>query len=189
MITLGVIADTHIPDRARALPAAALEIFRRAGVDAILHAGDVVHPRVLQTLAAIAPVHAVRGNRDIYLLRRLPRRRQWQFDGITVGMCHGQGSLRQYLADKWHHFRRGVPFSRFERRALAAFPQANVVIFGHTHYPLCRWVGRQLLCNPGSPVHPIFPHIPPTVALLYVEAGQVWGELRPLENKTADFTD
>ncbi len=176
-MTLGVVADTHVPDRARSLPARVLDVFRQAHVHAILHAGDVVHPRVLHTLAAIAPVHAVRGNRDVYFLRSLPARWEGRFEGITVGMMHGHGTWRQYFADKWHHFRHGVPFSRFERRALAAFPHADVVVFGHTHYPVCRWVGARLLCNPGSPVRPIFRHLPPSVALLHIEKAQVWGEI------------
>ena len=182
MITIGVIADTHIPDRALAVPPQAMEIFRRAAVVAVLHAGDVVHPAVLQSLENLAPTYAVGGNRDWYFLGRLPSRRLLQFEGATVGMCHGHGSFFRYLGDKWEHFlRRDTPsFGRFARRALTAFPQADVVIFGHTHYPVCRWVGFQLLCNPGSPVAPVFPEVPPSVGLLHVEGARVWGELHLL---------
>ena len=177
MITLGVVADTHIPDRESHLPAQVLRVFQQANVAAILHAGDVIHPRVLDALATVAPVYAVRGNRDFYFLRHLPPRWEGRFEGVTVGMTHSHGTLRQYLADKWHHWRHGVPFARFEQRALAAFPQAGVVVFGHTHYPVCKWVGRQLLCNPGSPVHPIFPHVMPSVALLHIQGERVRGEV------------
>ena len=177
-LTVGVLADTHIPDRQRDLPPAVLNVFRSAGVTAILHAGDVIHPRVLIALEAIAPTYAVRGNRDIYFLHRLPLRRILTFAGVTVGMIHTHGTLWQYLTDKWEHLRRGVPFRRFEQRALAAFPEAGVVLFGHTHYPVCRWAGQQLLCNPGSPVRPIFRHLPPTVALLHFSTeGKVSGEM------------
>ena len=59
---IGVVADTHIPDRTRELPA---EIFDHLhGVDMILHAGDVSRQIVLDRLATIAPVIAVQGNRD-----------------------------------------------------------------------------------------------------------------------------
>jgi len=176
-VTLGVIADTHIPDRARRLPPRVQAVFRQAQVDAILHAGDVIHPRVLTALEAIAPVYAVRGNRDLYFLRRLPSRWEGRFEQVTVGLMHSHGSLQQYLADKWHHWRHGVPFARFEQRALAAFPRADVIVFGHTHYPVCKRVGRQLLCNPGSPVRPIFPHVAPSVALLHIDGERVWGEI------------
>ncbi len=178
---VGVLADTHVPDRASALPPQVLEVFRAAQVEAILHAGDVIHPRVLRALEDVAPTWAVRGNRDVYFLRQLPTRLETTFDHVHVGLIHGHGSLGQYLSDKWEHWRRGVPFARFERRALDAFPQADVVIFGHTHYPLCRWMGTRLLCNPGSPVRPIFPHLPPTVALLHIEGKRVWGEIVPLK--------
>lgn len=182
MITVGVIADTHVPDRARALPPEALEVFRQAKVAAILHAGDVIHPAVLAALEAIAPTYAVRGNRDWYFLRSLPPRLVLQFEEVKVGMCHGHGSFLRYVGDKWEHFRRGAPpFARFARRALAAFPQVDVVVFGHTHYPVCRWVGLQLLCNPGSPVVPALPNVPRAVGLLHIEGRAVWGELRVLD--------
>jgi len=181
VVTLGIIADTHIPDRAHALPPEALDVFRKARVTAILHAGDVIHASVLAALEAIAPTYAVRGNRDWYALRRLPPRRVLQFEGVTIGICHGHGTFLRYLGDKWAYFRRGAPsFARFARRALAAFPRADVVVFGHTHYPVCRRMGARLLCNPGSPVVPAFPEVPRAVGLLYVEGGRVWGELRLL---------
>ena len=182
MMTLGVIADTHIPDREPALPPAALEVFRRAQVDAILHAGDVVHPRVLRTLETLAPVYAVRGNRDLWLLPHLPSRWQQRWEGVSLGMCHSHGTLWQYLHDKWTHLVHGIPYKRFERRALAAFPQADVVVFGHIHRPVCRRVGWQLLCNPGSPTVPFPPSTTPaTVALLFLEEGRAWGQIVPLE--------
>ena len=64
MIRLGVISDTHIPDRARRLNERVIPVFREAGVSAILHAGDVSTPRVLKQLEEVAPVYATRGNRD-----------------------------------------------------------------------------------------------------------------------------
>lgn len=180
---LGVIADTHIPDRARRLPPRVTDIFRQAGVRAILHAGDLIHPRVMRELAALAPVYAVRGNRDIYLLRHLPKQRVLTLselsgtplpaeEDLTIGLIHGHGTLREYLHDKLTHFLRGVPFRRFAQRALDAFPQAQVVVFGHIHYPLNRVVEGRLLFNPGSPTVPIFKDLPPTVGLLYLAPGE-----------------
>ena len=64
MITLGVVADTHVPDRARQINPDLLRVLRQAQVQAILHAGDVCSQVVLDQLGQIAPVYAVRGNRD-----------------------------------------------------------------------------------------------------------------------------
>ena len=180
---IGVIADTHVPDRARSLPPQVEAIFRQAGVQVILHAGDLIHPRVLRQLEALAPTYAVRGNRDIYLLRHLPRQRVFTLSelsgqpippehDLTLGLIHGHGTLREYLHDKLTHFLRGVPFRRFEERALRAFPQAQVVIFGHIHFPVNRVIEGRLLFNPGSPTAPIFRGLPPTVGLLYLTPGQ-----------------
>ena len=82
MITLGVLADTHVPDRVTQLNRRVLEIFQRAEVNAILHAGDVSIPRVLEELKQVAPVHAVQGNRDIFYLRQLPMRIELNFEGV-----------------------------------------------------------------------------------------------------------
>lgn len=180
-LTLGVLADTHIPDRARDLPPEVLEIFREAGVGAILHAGDVVQGRVLTALEAVAPVYAVRGNRDVYFLRHLPKRWLLRCGPVTIGMVHSHGTLKEYLEDKVIHLLRGAPFARFERRAQRAFPQAQVVVFGHIHYPVNRRVGAQWLFNPGSPVAPIFKDLPPTVGLLHIDPqGKVHAEIAPL---------
>jgi len=72
-LTIGVISDTHVSARARALPAAVLD--RLSGSDIILHAGDLVELSVLATLQAIAPVLAVAGNCDgAEVVKELPNR-------------------------------------------------------------------------------------------------------------------
>src|ERR1700694_5389693 len=96
MVRLGVICDTHIPDRMRALPPAAFDALQ--GVDAILHAGDVCVQRVLDALGELAPVYAVRGNRDLAL--RLPLDRELTFEGVRLGLTHGHGSLLEYAREK-----------------------------------------------------------------------------------------
>ncbi|MCB2209497.1 metallophosphoesterase family protein [bacterium] len=63
-IWIGVIADTHIPDRVRDFPTGLLQQFRNAEVDLIVHAGDVSSWRAIRTLEEIAPVTIVQGNRD-----------------------------------------------------------------------------------------------------------------------------
>jgi len=90
MLTLGVVADTHVPDRARLLNPKVTDIFREAGVVAILHAGDICSPEILDQLGGIALVHAVQGNRDIWRLAHLPPQISLQFEGVNIGLTHGQ---------------------------------------------------------------------------------------------------
>ena len=179
MITLGVIADTHVPDRAHRLHPDVEPVFRAAGVRAILHAGDVSHPRLLRRLEEIAPVHAVRGNRDWWLLRQLPSRLTLSFGDVTIGMTHGHGDLRLYLSDKLNLLLRGAPtFDNFVHRALTTFTEVQVVVFGHIHHPINRWVDGVLLFNPGSPTRPVFSDLAPTVGLLHIhKGGKAEGEI------------
>ena len=72
--TIGVISDTHVPDRSQRLSPAIGRIFREEGVSAVLHAGDVAVPSVLEALGEYGPVIGVRGNRDWLLASRLPMR-------------------------------------------------------------------------------------------------------------------
>jgi putative phosphoesterase len=130
------LADTHIrAGGSRRLPAAAYEELRRA--DVILHAGDVLVPELLDELATFAPVHAVLGNNDVpELARVLPEAQLLTIDGVRVGMIHDSGA-------------RAGRAGRLRRR----FPDADVVVFGHSHMPLCEvGVDGQLLVNPGSPI-------------------------------------
>lgn len=129
-----ILSDTHIPGRARALPAPVYRALEEA--DAVLHAGDISASEVLDALAVFAPVHAVAGNVDPPDLReRLPRRRLLEIAGYRIGLIHGDGPDRA-----------GTP-----ERALAAFPEVDAVVFGHTHKPLNERRGATLLFNPGSP--------------------------------------
>jgi predicted phosphodiesterase len=67
MTILGVLADTHIPDRVPGLNPRVLKIFQQARVSEILHAGDVSIPQVLEELRQVAPVSVVQGNRDFFI--------------------------------------------------------------------------------------------------------------------------
>lgn len=178
-LTLGVIADTHIPDRARRLPEKVLAVFQQADVQTILHAGDVSVPNVLAQLASLAPVHAVRGNRDWWRLHHLPANLVLDFHGTKIGLTHGYGDLSLYLGDKLHLLLKGVPrFEVFERRALRTFTGVQVVVFGHIHHPVNRFVDGVLLFNPGSPCCPIPGGQAPTVGLLHIQSdGKVSGEI------------
>ena len=97
-----------------------------AGADAILHAGDVGRDHVLDGLGALAPVHAVRGNVDrAGAVRDLPDRLELELLGVTIVVIH-------------------------ERPAPSEVPDADVVVFGHSHQPIVEESGGRLWINPGS---------------------------------------
>ena len=131
---LAIIADTHLPRGARRIPDACLE--RLAAADAILHAGDLVAEEVLALLHGLGPpVHAVQGNVDEPALRmRLPRVTQIDAAGAAIVMLHDAGPADRRLA-------------RLRRR----FPDADAVVFGHSHIPLHEERDGFQIFNPGSP--------------------------------------
>ena len=183
MTILGVLADTHIPDRARRLNTHVIPLFRRAGVAAILHAGDVSIPRTLDLLREVAPVYAVRGNRDWFALGYLPLQLELTFDGIVIGLTHGHGRWWNYFADKVDYIFKGYQLESYQPRLLEAFPQAQVIIFGHTHRPINQWVAGKLVFNPGSAHIRGEKEIAPSVGLLHIPAGeQVRGEILLLDD-------
>jgi uncharacterized protein len=133
-VVLAVISDTHMPRHRRALPEACVERMRAA--DAILHAGDLMELTVLEELRALGPpVHAVYGNVDSVELRmRLPPARVVTAGGVKIAMIHDAGPKAGRLA-------------RMRRR----FPEADAVVFGHSHLPLHERDGEFQIFNPGSP--------------------------------------
>lgn len=126
-----MLADTHIPHRARALPEALRPHLESA--DEILHAGDLMDPAVLAELAAYAPTHAVRGNLDPPEAA-LPEVVELDLAGVRVAMIHDPGRKEGR-----------------RRRLARRFPEARVVVFGHSHIPLLEDEGGMMLLNPGSP--------------------------------------
>ncbi len=154
-----VVADTHIPRRAKALPGVLLSHLERA--DLILHAGDLMDVSLLEELESYAPTLAVRGNLDPPD-ERLPEAREFEFGGVRVAVIHDSGPKRG---------RR----KRMGRR----FPNARVVVFGHSHIPFLEEDGNLLLLNPGSPTdkrrQPEF-----TFAILRVEGGEASAEMTSL---------
>ncbi|MBS3983799.1 MAG: metallophosphoesterase [Dethiobacter sp.] len=135
---IGVISDTHIPARSRQLPPELFTLF--AGVELILHAGDVAEEYVLNELAAIAPVEAVAGNMDSRALHnRLGRKRILELAGYRIGLTHGDEG--------------GTDKQKTPQRVLQSFKEDRVdcIIFGHSHQPYHETIHGILLFNPGSP--------------------------------------
>jgi uncharacterized protein len=129
-----VLSDTHAPRRWRSCPPQVAGYLRDA--DLILHAGDVCAARVLDELAAYAPVRAVLGNNDgpDVAAWGAPDTLELELDGLPVAMIHDAGPAA------------GRP-ARMRRR----FPAAALVVFGHSHIPLDHTGDGQRIFNPGSP--------------------------------------
>jgi uncharacterized protein len=129
-----VLADTHLRSDLSRLPAAVWDAVEE--VDVVLHAGDVVTGDLLDALRRRRPVHAVLGNNDRDLVGRLPDRLTVELGGVRVAMVHDSGA-------------RGGR----ERRMRRWFPEADVVVFGHSHEPVdAEGEDGQRLFNPGSAV-------------------------------------
>src|SRR6266699_5473574 len=124
-------------------------------VDHILHAGDVGSPQILIELEALAPVTAVYGNTDGSELRsRLPQVAELELDGFAIVVTHGD-QLGSPTPAKLH----------------AAFPRAEVIVYGHTHRPLLELVDRTVtVMNPGGAGAARF-GLRPSVGILELEPG------------------
>ena len=157
-VRVAVLADTHLRTGLDGLPARARAEVETA--DVVLHAGDVVSTDLLDELPE--PWHAVLGNNDKGRLD-VPEQLVLDLAGTRVALVHDSGPTK------------GRP-SRMARR----FPDADVVVFGHSHAPLVeRAADGPLLVNPGSPTHrrrqPVH-----TVARLVLGDGPVVAEIVPV---------
>jgi putative phosphoesterase len=134
-VRLVILADTHVPPRAKDLPAEVWAAVERA--DAVLHAGDWVDVALLDTLERrAARVIGVYGNNDGPPLRaRLPEVARATLGGVRFAMVHETGAKQGR-----------------ERRMAAAYPDVDVLVFGHSHIPWDTTAESGLrLLNPGSP--------------------------------------
>jgi putative phosphoesterase len=131
---LAVISDTHLPRRARALPDACIDRLR--GADLIIHAGDLTTLSALEELRGYGDVVAVHGNvDDAQAVAVLPAELELDAGGCRLAVIHDGGRSTGRLA-----------------RLRRSFPDADAVIFGHSHIP---WHERDSdgfqIFNPGSP--------------------------------------
>jgi putative phosphoesterase len=124
---IGLISDTHGRLRSQVF-----EVFD--GVDRILHAGDIGPPDLLTELEAIAPVTAVRGNTDGFDVSHVaPPEVELELGGKAVVVVHGDAL--------------GSPTPSGLRQA---YPDADLVVYGHTHRPLVDRSAVPLVVNPGA---------------------------------------
>ena len=145
---LGIISDTHGKLRPEVF-----DVF--SDVQHILHAGDVGEGDILLELEALAPVTAVYGNVDGSEVRsRLPQVASLELEGFMITVTHGD-QFGSPTPAKLH----------------AAFPDAEIIVFGHTHKQLLELVDRTVtIMNPGSAGAPRF-NLKPSVGIMELEPG------------------
>ncbi|MBO0703304.1 MAG: YfcE family phosphodiesterase [Candidatus Dormibacteraeota bacterium] len=153
MLRLGVVADTHCPEFLDRLPPSLPRALQ--GVDLILHAGDVGGEgggETLRELERIAPVVAVRGDHDAGL-EALPTMREFLVSGCRIGLVHGNhGHLYEEPLTFLATITLGLvaPLPGHAGWLRAQFPNADLVVSGHTHRPMFDASARPVLFNPGA---------------------------------------
>jgi len=130
-IRAGILSDTHLSQPDDVFTRLAERCFN--GCDVIIHAGDLTDSRVLDVFAG-RKVFAVHGNMcDAGSFQALPQETVFKLGGFTVGLTHGAHLGADIELGLW-----------------SLFPEADCMIYGHTHRPVCHTQGGTLIINPGS---------------------------------------
>lgn len=172
---IGVLADTHIPDKLNALPARVLELF--STVEIVLHAGDISSLELLQELQEkVSLTFPVYGENDPPEVRRLLQDSQvLEFGGRRIGLIHGHSQKRR----GWREL---INAKAFERRVqefvLSQFKDVDAIVYGYTHRAFAKTINGIFLFNPGSPI----PNAPggPSVGLLEITGRGISGKIMKL---------
>ncbi len=184
-VIVGVLSDTHLPYRLQRLPDQVFHIFQ--DVDLIIHAGDVDRIKYLNDLAALAPLHAVRGNLHFADLsdggRDLPVDLSLAVAGRRVVANHGGWTGLLSVVGDWFVESVVKPGGhrlnvRIANRLARLYPQADVIVFGHTHQPYQAWHNGVLIFNPGA-VCPTLGRAT-SVGMLYLRPDTIEAEIIPL---------
>ncbi len=171
---IGVLADTHVPDKIHELPGRILEIF--SAVEIVLHAGDITSLGLLQNLQErVSLTFAVYGENDPPEVRRYLQDSQvLEFGGRRIGLIHGHSPRRRRAG------LRGLVNPRaFERQVqayiLSQFKDVDAIVYGFTHRAFTKTVNGIFLFNPGSPI----PRAPggPGVGLLEITGRGISGRI------------
>jgi putative phosphoesterase len=176
---IGVVSDTHgyfDPSLREHL----------AGVDEIIHAGDVGSQNILDELEQLAHVCAVQGNVDSPDLK-LPLTRTLRFEGVQVELRHTL-SVPQSEIEKWADgVLLGKSYPRRREEFLKSFDGATrVVVFGHSHQPCLITLCHTLFFNPGSAGHKRF-SLPRSFGELEIFPRGIRGIIRSLEGDAKDL--
>jgi len=162
---IGLVADTHMPPSDPKVMALIEEAF--AGVDLILHAGDIVTLSVLDWLDTVAPVYAAIGNNDVMLPpdRRLKKYWGLDVDGVSIGLFH------IYEPYDW-------PPGKFLKKYYDIDTPPRVLVVGDTHFEVVEEREGVLVVNPGSPTSShLRVDLPGTVGILTIEDGSPSAEI------------
>ncbi len=153
---VGVISDTHIPNRAKKIPGKIIELFSDAAL--ILHAGDIVDKSVIEELETIAKVEVVKGNMDEPDIP-FPVKKVLNVEAIRIGLIHGFGS----------------PFG-IRNRIRKEFDEIDIIVYGHSHKPYNKTENGVLFFNPGTPTDKIFA-LYNSVGILEIKGDSVKGQI------------
>ena len=153
---VGVISDTHIPNRAKKIPGKIIELFSDAAL--ILHAGDIVDNSVIEELETIAKVEVVKGNMDEPDIP-FPVKKVLNVEAIRIGLIHGFGS----------------PFG-IRNRIRKEFDEIDIIVYGHSHKPYNKTENGVLFFNPGTPTDKIFA-LYNSVGILEIKGDSVKGQI------------
>ncbi|SDO45533.1 metallophosphoesterase family protein [Desulforhopalus singaporensis] len=131
MIRVGILSDTHLHHPDGEFITRCRSAF--ASCTAIIHAGDLTSVEILSAFQG-KKVYGVHGNMCNQMTRMtLPEKQQVRLGKFLIGITHGAG-----------------PRHNIEERVFDLFPEADCIIYGHTHQPICHYLGTTLLINPGS---------------------------------------
>ena len=138
---IGILSDTHIPDRAFGLPQVMLEAFEQ--VDMVIHAGDLVDISVIESLKTVCKnIKMVYGNMDPEEVRSVSTLKEViQVGKYRIGIMHGWGHPGNLI---------DLMVKEFKDQ------QVDLVVFGHSHAPINQKIGGIIYFNPGSPTDKIF---------------------------------
>jgi uncharacterized protein len=161
MIKIGILSDTHISHCTETFKIQTAKAFSDCQI--IIHAGDLVDHAILDVFGQ-KTVYAVHGNMcNTKTQCLLPFDRFIEIEGYALGICHGAG-----------------PVATIEQRLWDLFPEADCIIFGHTHKPLCERRGPVLFINPGSFKSSGAYGAPPTYAILDLDENGLQAKIHTL---------
>ena len=130
---IAVLSDTHLRV-GKTLPSFVWDHLTQ--IDLIIHAGDLTHMGLIEELACLAPVRAVRGNCDSWDVS-LPDRDIIECEEFRIGLIHGDSGKGKSTPDR--------AYNAFKEQAV------DLIIFGHSHTPFMKWRDGIFMFNPGSP--------------------------------------
>jgi len=155
---IGILSDTHLDTVSDYFKTVAKACF--AEVSMILHAGDLTSLAVLDVFKD-KEVHAVHGNMCWgQTCKALPTHKTIEVGGFTIGLVHRVGN-------SYH----------FEDQLIELFPEADCIVYGHTHHPVCHQVGNILYMNPGSFFSSGRYGAPPTYGILEIDGASMRGSI------------